>query len=147
MTFNSIFLLSDCWHESEYEENPSVQSVYIEMPQARTPKEGLLTGKTALWHLSSYLDKRFATEWPTRTKLVLCRGMFNPPGPKASQCQDPIKGRGGQWPLMKNCIVHVSGNPVTDRKIRKDFTARWELLRYQKRPKDEKLNEITKSPL
>lgn len=48
-------------------------------------------------------------------------------------------------PLMKNCILHVSGNPFTDRKIRKDLTARWELLQYQKIPKDEKLNEITKS--
>ncbi|XP_059109373.1 zinc finger protein 416-like, partial [Peromyscus eremicus] len=36
----------DCWYESEYEKNPSVRSVCVEMPQARTPKETLLTGKT-----------------------------------------------------------------------------------------------------
>lgn len=48
-------------------------------------------------------------------------------------------------PLWKNCILHVSGNPFTDWKIRKDFAARWDLLRYRKSPRDEKLNEITKS--
>lgn len=45
MTFN-VFLLSDHWHESKYEENPSVQSIYVEILQARTPKASLLNRKT-----------------------------------------------------------------------------------------------------
>lgn len=98
MTFNSIFLLSDCWHESEYEENPSVQSVYVEMPQARTPKEGLLARKTqpcdiCIPILTNILQ---LNDLPEQNLIFVEACSINRPGPKASQCQEPIKGRGGQ---------------------------------------------------
>lgn len=93
MILNSIFPLSDCWHESESEENLSVQNVCVEMSQARTPKKGLLNGKTHPCDIcvpvltgSLHLD-----DLPEQ-KLFLVEACSILQGQKHPSAKNPLKG-------------------------------------------------------
>lgn len=121
-------------------------SVCVEMPQARTPEETLLTGKTHPCDICvPFLTDILHLDDLPGQNLFFVEACSILQGQKNHSAKNPLKGDVDSDSLMKNCMLHVSGNPFIYWKIRKDFSAKWDSLQSLNSSKDEKLSEITKS--